>query len=304
MIQSVWVKNQNGDKLTLDLRSSGDDHGLLIFNLTGLGSSMSTLNSTSGPSYPGTRVNSVKIEPRQLILTLAVNKFGTKEEEARALIYKHFPAHGYVRFGVKTDAVDVFNVGVVKNIEMNIFAKVVNAVISIEFPFPHWTDRSWRFYSISPDGKIPAFSFPFSNDGNNPQIEFGYVSDPASTTILYDGDISTGCTIDITFNDVVTELALTNTNEAQEMVVDILKLESIIGSAVAPGDRLSIYTHVGDKRVILTRAGSRYKVLGLIPWTTHWMVIYPGYNIIKLDAGGDEDLLEVDISFGPLRSGI
>jgi len=62
MIETLWVTNPNEDTLELNLRSSERTHGLLVFNMTGLGPPNATVSGAAGPSYDGIRASFVRTD--------------------------------------------------------------------------------------------------------------------------------------------------------------------------------------------------------------------------------------------------
>jgi len=297
--------NQNGDQLDINLRSSQEEVGLLIFNMTGLGSPVATVNGIGGPSFDGVRVNSVKADARHMVLSLAIPGVGEAEEEARALIYEFFPVKQTIILGVKTANNDVYIQAIVESNDMNHFSKVVNAVISLFCPKPYFIDRSSREVTMNAISGIPGFYFPFSNESLiSPLIIFGRVTSKPTASILYNSGVETGCDISIRFNGQVTAMTIGNSNGAQEMSLHLEHVETMLGSSVTSGDRLLINTRVGEKKIIFIRDGVQHSAIGVIGIEDDWIQMRPGRNLIVVNIDEGLELVEVDIKFNPLRDGI
>ena len=305
MIETVWIKNQNGDQLDINLRSSKEDLGLLIFSITGLGAPKATVNGIGGPSFDGVRVNSIKTDARHMILTITIPVVGTAEEKARALIYEYFPVKQLILFGIKTEEHDVYIQAFVESNEMNHFAKVVNTAISLFCPQPFFIDTSVREVTIDIYSGIPRFSFPFSNESLiTPLIIFGDVTSKPTASILYDSGVITGCDINIRFDGSATNITIGNSNGSQEMVLHLDRVETMLGSPITNGDRLLINTRVGEKKIIFVRDGVQYDTIGIIGIEDDWIQIRPGRNLIVMSMDEGLGLVGADIKFSPLRDGI
>lgn len=70
MLRAVTVTNFKGESLRMEL-SKPEDSGLLIYNITGLGSSPAVINSTEMATMDGARFNSSRAQTRNIVFTLA-----------------------------------------------------------------------------------------------------------------------------------------------------------------------------------------------------------------------------------------
>lgn len=306
MIRSVWVKNQNGKYLELDLRTSGDDLGVLIFNLEGLGSPNAAINSTGGPSFDGARVNSVRAEARNIVLSLAIPVQGEKEEEAKALIYEFFPVKQEITLGIRTDVRDVYTKAYVETSEFNQFTKVENVTVSMVCPEPYMVDMSEREINITPDSGIPLFSFPFSNESliyNT--IEMGWLTDIPSGFLSYSDGVSAGAQIDLLFLENAGNVTIRNNNGSQMMTIDISLAEAHFGSPIQAGDRIEIDTRIGQKSITFIRDNTYLNYINAVGIGDDWIQIRPGGNYIVVSTEGPlYDTVETGVRFNPLREGV
>lgn len=303
MIQSIWVKNQNGDYLELPLRTSGEAYGIYVFNLDGLGSPKATVNGVGGPGFDGVRVNSIRTDARHLVLSLAMPNPAT-EEAAKALIYKMFPIKQNITLGITTDSVEVKTECFVESNEVSQFSKIENATISLICPNPYFMDLVEWESSLSYDSGIPLFEFPFSNESlTDPLIEFGLVTTVPTAQILYDGAVETGAIFSLFFTGNVGGLSISNSNGGQIMTIDETVGEALAGSDIMTGDTIRINTRSGEKSVEFIRGGNTYNMIAGIGLDDDWITIRPGINYIVIGATTGVQYIEADIRFNPLREG-
>lgn len=304
MIQSVWATNQIGEKLELYLRSSKEDVGLLVFNLEGLGSPKSTINDSGGPAYPGTRVSSVTVDARQLILTLAVNPGIVDEEEVRDIVYRYFPINQKITFGVKTDRADYCIDAYVEQNEFNEFATVENCVISMYCPFPYFMNVVPVVASMDSDSGISLFSFPFSNPATETEILFGEYSGTGGIRVTYNSLVETGVDLSLYFTGSPGDIVFINDNGDQEMNLYLEYSEYIYGGPIAAGDQILINTRLGQKSATLIRSGgATFNILGAVGVFDDWLTIKPGTNNIIFTAD-NASVVNVGLQFNALREGI
>ncbi len=255
MIKRILITNPAGDTLNLNLRSSLDDHGLLIFNLTGLGSPKATVSGLSGPTYDGITGEFVRTDARHLLLTLAIPGRGDAEETAKQTVYDFFPVKEEIIFNVTTDIKDAYVTAIVESVEMNQFSKVENAVISLYCPNPYFLDM------IEP-------------------LEYAWYGS-SGKTIEYDGDLPTGIFITVHFGEKNgTYMILTNDHGSQSMTIDFSPLS--LGS-VEEGDTIYIDTRFGQKSVIHENYyGAQQNLMPGVGPTEDWIELRPGDNNIAI----------------------
>lgn len=307
MIESIWVINQNGERLDLNLRSSNLDHGLLIYNLTGIGSPSANVNSEGGPNFDGVEVNSITVDPRSIDFTIAVQHSGAKEVHAKELIYKFFPLKQTITFGILVNSVDLCIEAIVEENEYNQFAKVENAVISLFCPNPYFMETRERIYILPADRVHKRFSFPYMNNSLDEDLtQFGSIEDWATAEVLYHGGVTTGFNMSIGFtNWPWTPITIRNNNGPQEFVIDMDTVETIIGEAVAIGDRIDLNTKIGEKGVQFynSSTGQLHNILSAIDMDQDWIEIRSGVNAFTL-IGPYPLRMEGTIRFNGLRQGV
>lgn len=301
MIKTVRIRNPAGNILELDLRSSVDDHGLVIFNMSGLGPAKATVNGQGGPNFDGVRVSSTRVDARHITMTLAVSEHITSlEETAKDKIYTFFPIKQQIIFGIETDSKDVYTAGIIESNEFNQFAKVENAVISIYCPNPYFIDTEEIVVTISADGAIPLFEFPFSNESlSDPLMQFGYITDLPTGFIDYYGEVETGADIILEFLGAATDIVITNTNGAQQMTIDL--------STVGPTqnyDQIFINTRVGEKSIYFVRNQVWTNMINDVGIDDDWIQLRPGNNTVIINAATGVDNINTEVRYRPLREGV
>lgn len=263
MITDLYITNSAGSTLNLNLRTSKDDHGILVFNLTGLGSPKATVTGLTGPGYDGVRGYFVKADARHLILTLAVPVRGVEEEFAKDLIYDHFQVKGEIIFRVKTESEDRWVMGIVESVEMNQLSKVENAVISIYCPDP------WFIDSLE--------SFEYASYGGVTQ------------TLDYEGDVPVGANILITNGppyswggdyESMGTLTLSNDREDQSLVWPFVSFGEF--------DKFLIYTMSGQKEAwhCNYETNTWTNITTEIIASGEWLKLHPGDNDLTVELAG------------------
>ena len=300
MIKTVTIENQNGNTLELNLRSSGEEVGLLIFNIEGLGPPQATVSGTGGPNFDGIRASSVRADARHLLMTLAVTEGGELEEDAKQRIYTYLPVKQEIIFGVETDRKDVYIPAIVESNEFSQFATVENAIISLFCPNPYFLDRMLRSIIIDDVSGVPNFECPFENDSLvAPTIEFGFVTDLPTAEIAYNGEVQTGAEITLNFTDAVTDIVITNSNGQQQMTIDTSDLEPI-----ASGDQIFINTRVGEKSIYFVRSAVWTNIINAVGIDDDWIDLRPGGNTVIVDTATGIDNIEIEIEFRALSEGV
>ena len=251
MIETLRITNPSGSTLQLDLRGSEETHGLLIFNLEGLGSPKATVTGISGPNVDGVRGTVVATDAKHAILTLAVTARGTDYNTAKNKVYEFFPVRKNITFRITTGSEDVSGEAIVESVEFNHFNKVDNAVISLYFPDP------W-LYDVSPDDIVQNF----------PPHE-------TQKTIVYDGNVETGFLfqLDIETNGLMA-MTITNSRGSQEF--------NLAAIACSPGDTLLIDSRLGQKSVILDDGSTQTNILHDMDLSSDWLLLYPGTNLFDV----------------------
>jgi hypothetical protein len=300
MIKTISSVNSAGSTLKLDLRRSGEELGLLIFNIEGLGPPKATVNGTGGPNFDGIRASSIRADARHLLMTLAVTKGGELEEDAKQRIYRYFPVKQEIILRIETDRKDVYIPAIVESNEFNQFSLVENAVISLFCPNPYFLSTIVNSIIMDTASGIPNFECPFENVGlYAPTIEFGFITDFPTAEIPYNGEVKTGIDINLNFLGAATDIVITNNNGSQQMTIDTSNLEPLV-----LGDQIFINTRVGEKSIWFVRDTVWTNIINAVGIDDNWIDLRPGGNRIIVNAVSGIDKIETNIQFRALSEGV
>lgn len=273
-----------GKTLTLEMLTSGDDEGIVIFNLEGLGPPPATVNAVGGPNFPGTHVNSSHVGPRSINLTLAVinGVNGVNNETlAKTEIYNHFPTGGPVEFRIETAGNDVITDAIVESVESNQFAKIENVVIGLYCAYPWWrTNANWtRAFTTS--GLLHVYSSVIPSGG--------------LITITYTGTHGS-------------DITLTNSNGSQSMTIDYSDLIAFGVTPPSVDDLIEIDTRDGQKSIRFwdDSAGEWHNIMSALTVNDDWINMRYGNNTLTYSCsiGSDESDMTAFIFHRELYQGV
>lgn len=282
MIKTVIITNYRGESLTLELANPYSS-GFAVTGINGLGPNKATINDVEVTTNDGSVFNSAKVNPRNIVLNLEFMATDPDEVEAlRQKTYKYFPLKKKLTFEVITDKRHVKIFGYTESNEPVIFSKNENTQISIICPYPFFQSVTERnrvmFY-----GEEPVFEFPFSNEGEEPVLEMGYVHMVTEANVLYTGDSEVGIIITIHAIGSAKNVSIFNldTGESMKLKVDLVK-----------GDDIIISTVKGDKYVHKLQDGVETNALNCIDRDADWFLLSKGDNLFAYTA--EEGLRNLD----------
>lgn len=229
MIKSITVTNYKNEQLTLELRNPYNT-GLAITNITGLGPSKATVNTTDLAYSDGAVFNSARVGVRNIVISfqLLPDPETGLVEDVRRRTYKYFPIKKPLRLTIETDHRTADIDGYVESNEPDIFQKDETIAISILCPFPWFYTEGENIILNAP---TPEFSFPFSNESlYEPTIEFGQAATLYGKEFDYNGDVETGAVFHIYLKEgAVKKLSLSNTITDETMNIDTSIIGKIMG---------------------------------------------------------------------------
>lgn len=282
MIKTVIITNYRGESLTLELANPYSS-GFAVTGINGLGPNKATINDVEVTTNDGSVFNSAKVNPRNIVLNLEFMATDPDEVEAlRQKTYKYFPLKKKLTFEIITDKRHVKIFGYTESNEPVIFSKNENTQISIICPYPFFQSVTERnrvmFY-----GEEPAFEFPFSNEGEEPVLEMGYVHMVTEANVLYTGDSEVGIIITIHAIGSAKNVSIFNldTGESMKLKVDLVK-----------GDDIIISTVKGEKYVHKLQDGVDTNALNCIDRDADWFLLSKGDNLFAYTA--EEGLRNLD----------
>lgn len=278
MINSVTVTNHRGESMTIELRNP-ENSGFLVREITGLGPSKATINSTELSTSDGSVFNSSRIESRNIVLSLVLLPFLTIEE-TRHKSYKYFPVKKKVTLTFVTDTRTVQIDGYIETNDHVIFSDQVSTQVSIICPDPYFYSAGSNAKTITIfSGVEPAFEFPFSNDSLTENLLiFGEINLYQERNIIYSGDSDTGIVIYIHALGTATNLTIYNIATSEFMKIDTDRLTTLTGFPIIAGDDIIISTMKGQKYIHLMRDGNTLNILNCLLLTSTWFQLTKGDN--------------------------
>lgn len=300
MIKKVTITNYLGESVEYKIQGVDVNHnnGLLITEIEGLGPVKADLKFTELSTTDGRIANSKTLEGRDITIH-ALFTWANTIEEARLSSYKFFPIGTPVTFQIETDNRLAETVGYVETNEPEIFSEECGCSIGVacESPFFLASDgiKETIFSSV-----VPLFEFnyhdgesydgdEYENEGHDPVTEFGEVIHKKSSIVYYEGDVETGCTIEITAIGEVRNVTIYNLMTSERMIIDTGKLETLTGSGFNSGDRLTICTIPGKKSMTLLRNGETTNVLNILGRHSDWFMLARGDNVFSYIAEYGEE---------------
>lgn len=296
MIQSFQITNHVGETLLLPL-SNFSNSGIIVVSVDGLGPSEASINTTDYAVMDGSYFNSAHVNTRNINLKLRPMEH-MSVEESRHRIYKYFPVKQKIKMEVFTDRRVSSTEGYVESVTPDIFSDQEDVDISIICPDPFFYARD--DFEVVFSGEEPAFEFPFSNEGLEPQLILGNVVDTTSRYIYYDGDSAVGMELHLFFSGAATGIGIFNTVSNKAMHIDETKIQG----GFQDQDELIISTVRGKKQVRLLRNGLFTNVLNAVTIDSDWLDIQIGANTIVYSATTGQSNIELSLTYKTAYEGI
>ena len=293
MIDRIIVTN-NISQLELSLLEP-QPSGLLILNIDGLDPPKANINSTDIVGFDGTRVNSIKAESRNIVLSLLLLD---PIQDNKEKIYNIFRVKSNIHLEFITDSRDVFIDGYVESVSMPQFTSQMSVQISIvcNNPWFYTEDQETLLYGIE-----GGFEFPFSIE--NP-MSFSELINVEERSILYSGSEETGCIVKLHFiGEISATLDIFNNTSGDLISLSDTKIELITGNPIQNGDDITINCYRGRKSIILTRNGVDWNIINAMRIDSKWLRIIPGDNICGFNNNTPENI-QMSVLHNMLYGGI
>lgn len=334
MIKSVTVTNPSGESLKM-VMTDPVVSGFNIIEITGIGPSNASINTTELVTYDGSVYNSSRVQQRNIVFTLQFwedDVFGPKYrpqsewtrmsiEDLRHQSYRYFPIKQRVELAFETDTRILTTYGYVEKNEPTIFAEKESTQVSIICPEAYFDlGGDYKTQNTDFSSVEAAFEFPIhdtetmkgewennntsASTVNTPQTEFSRIVLTMEKNLYYSGDASTGVTIVIQAEAEISGLSITNVNTKEELSVDQAILETAIGGKIKAGDVITINTTQGQKSAIFNRNGVETNILNAIGRNSSWLQIHPGDNVFSFAAAQGQYYANVTIQNKTLFEGV
>lgn len=303
MISKVSVTNPKGKTLDMILDDPWKS-GVIVHSITGLGSGMVDVTSTSLVNADGSIVSGVRMGDRNIVLNLDFLQTETESiEDIRHKVYQYFPPKKTVRLTIQTDNRTLYCDGIVEENEPDIFSKTENTQISLLCNDPYFYDVGGEEVAFS--GSMGTFTFPFSNNSLTENlIQFGEIRLDTRAIVTYRGDLDTGILIRIHATGQTDAITIYNADTYEKMVVDVTKLKKLTGQRFDAGDDILISTFSGNKYARLLRNGIYTNVISIISKDADWFKISPGDNVFAFATTKGERNLIVTFAYKNAYGGI
>lgn len=281
---TLTAENQRGERLTMtEYRSAYQ------VTYTGLGPVTADVVTSSLGMVDGDKFNSARVGSRNVVLTVYIRN---NVEANRIRLYNWFSPKQWIKLYYQNGSRNVYTEGRVESFEVNQFASVQSAQISIICPQPYLVGAEEITKDIS--GITSLFEFPFSIDATG--IPFSDLSGADYAILHNSGDQATGFVITVYARDDVTGPIIYNavTNEAFR-----------VSGTLKAGHTLTIDTRTGNKRLTITdTSGTTINALYRKQSGSVWLQLESGDNYISYSAEAGADAMLVTLRHNDLYVGV
>lgn len=300
MIKSITITNHLQDSLKMVL-TEPESSGFIIRSIEGLGPAKANIRTIDLVTLDGAIDNGAQLETRNIVLSLTF--LGTPLiEDTRLKSYKYFPIKQNIKFEIETDRRHCYTIGRVETNEPNIFDQNEGCQISIICPDSYFKDMKDTIVNF--DSIDSGFEFPFENESETPQIEFGAIKNDMYGNLFYEGDSEVGITFEIHSTGDARGLGIYRLDTLEMISISDAKLQSIVGEGIKSGDTIVISTVKGEKSVYLIRDGLYYNILNALNVPITWFTLHKGDNTFLLNATSGLSKLQYKISYRTLYEGV
>ena len=260
MIDKFEARTNSGVVLTMELDDITD--GFVLQSIDGLDPVKATLVSSSFANLNGAQFQSSKREPRNIIITIALDPYDLTTQNVRGLrqqLYGFFMPETEVqlRFYLDDDAFVVNVTGWVETFESPLFTDKPLVTISLMCFDPDFVETTLHFL-----------------DDNS-------VNDLTETSIDYSGTLDTGVLFTFLPDRSLSEFTI------YHRPADGITRTFDFQADLVAGDRVEISTVDGNKYVHLTHSGgSVISILYAMTAQSDWIQLKPGNNAIRVFAEG------------------
>ena len=239
-----------------------------IINIDGLHPPDAIINTMERAGHDGSLFNSAKVDNRQIILDIAINKNACVN---RNNLYRFFQSARPVRLIYNNELRGVYIDGYVQNAPIAFFEQKQTIQITIICPDPFW--HSTVNVEGMTDGMESLFEFPFSiSEGGIPFSEY-YGGNAAH--IWNPGTVESGIIIEIRATGAATNPRIYHQNTDTYFRVN---------TTLQSGDVLIIDTRPDHKKIQRVRSGATANLIASRDLNSTWLIMDPGENVYILSA--------------------
>lgn len=256
MLNAITIDGPRG---TLYLPLSDTSQGYVVKDIQGLDPVKATLTSSVLATMDGAIFQNSRREPRNITMSIGLESDYVTNDVAglRTNLYAYLMPKGIVTLGIYRDS-DLWarTAAVVENVDNNMFTADPQVDVSL--------------MCYDPDLYAPAETIIQSMTNINGDVQ----------DIQYPGTTDTGIVFDITVPVVSGEVRIVNTRP------DGITLQTRVAGNFVAGDKLTIDTNPGNKRVHINRSGIDLSGLYLLDKTSSWIALQEGLNHVLVYFNG------------------
>lgn len=302
MIHRVTAINVKNEILEMNLTDPWTS-GINVKNVTGISPVGAEIYSTPFGVIDGGIFAGARIPSREIVLTLGMMPVPLIED-SRMILYNFFRIKDPMTLMFLTDSRYILINGYVKDNDVDIFSDNETATVTVECVDPWFYSPNYRAEGFN--GVQQMFEFPFSNESlSDPLITFGDITVDTRKYIRYEGDVSVGFKMTISFrNTNFHNIYLYNMETRERMNIYTDQIEVITGTPLNDGDEIVITTKSGNKRCYLIRNGIARNALSAVGKNSDWFKLTKGENVFAFASDYGADNIEIDIVYQNAYYGI
>lgn len=302
MIQAIKVTTETGVETIMELRRPNNS-GLLIREVSGLGSGSTDLKLTELATLPGSVYTGEKKPTRNIIFDLIIMWKNTVEE-ARHACELAFPIGQEIRITFISETRNCYCTGIVESNEPDIFNDEgldgIPCQVSVVCADPRFFDIQSTIVT-SYQSSRGGYVFPIKK----PSSTMGIIEDAhAIINVTYDGTKDEGMIFEFDFKPgaLVHRIRLSSRLDNNESNMLIQLLPKYEDTLFRNGDKLIINTRQGEKAITLIRNNKKFNYLNYLDAmeTTSWCYLRHGqnkFNIIMNGGTSSAVKYAVDVSY-------
>lgn len=280
---SLTITNDRGDETILT-----NNPNYTIYKIDGLTPPKVTINDSVNTTTDGSKINSVRLEKRNIVIYL---KIEGEAEKNRIDLYSIFPIKRRVTLHFANGSRDVSIRGVVESNEPGIFDQAQTAQISIICEDPYFSeteDLTTVFGDV-----VPMFQFPFAIPAEG--VVFSVLEKNTRQTIFNSGEVETGIIIELfAYGEVV-----------NPVIYDTLaKTQMALNFTMQQSDKIVIDTNTRKKSITLIRSGKQTNLLGYMRPDSVFLKLQPGDNVFTYDCDSGVSNLQLTFISSILYTGV
>lgn len=262
-----------------------------IKEVSGLDPPEAIINKTRNANTDGSEFNSSYLNDRQIIITMTIE---APAEENRNNLYIYFRSKKAVKIAYKNGIRDVFAKGIVKDIDVQFFAKKQVAQITIDCMNPYFLENEDASGDISATQQL--FEFPFAIEE---PIPFSEISTTEPIEVVNEGNDPTGVIITITpisSRSIYGPIYVKNLTNGLTFKINLI---------LHQGESLIIDSIKGEKSVKKIDGSTETNVINEMNRISEWIELIPGINRLLITEGTTGiPQINASISFTPKYQGV